>query len=187
MAKSKSKLKSGQRKATRQQLEDLKAAKARGLHSIDLRKPLSSYGRKLAAQFRGMSSGTLGVVTINEPNATEKARVLSYYKEHGLKVVGDKVIVPKINKNDTVRYNPRTKTIKRLTGVPGEKVESAVVYDIKDLRRLRKNESYEVVFRDARGNVSYRRFGTKGAMGMFLQGYPKGGKHKYYSYEIRII
>jgi hypothetical protein len=162
------------------QRADLKAAKAKGLHNIDLRKPLSSYARKLANQLKGISEGAVAAVKVDK--ATEQK-----YIKQGAVVKNGKVLV-KAKKGQTVRFAKKTGEI-RITAKShkGEtfQVPTEVVSTGKT-RRLLPGEKYRVKFHNRHGRT-HRDFSSRANMEKFMLPYSEEGASEYYSYEIEIV
>lgn len=173
------------RKATPEQLADLKAAKARGLHTIDLRKPLTSYARDLARKFRGLSKGTMSAVTINEPNAKKKGQILELYKKSGYTVKGDKVLIRKQRQSDTVRFNKKTGAIVRVTGEYGQRVSTPVILTPGSLPTLKKRQRYVVTFTNQYGQTD-RTFAGQQSLMDFMNGYEDAGTNDYYDWFVSV-
>jgi len=100
---SKQKSTSGRRKATLHEREVLKAAKARGLTNIDLRKPLSRHARALVKKFEPVYDQTASVVKVP---AKDRKKILgvTYAKGHA--------IIPKRTVSEVARYDKKTGRIK---------------------------------------------------------------------------
>lgn len=168
------------RKPTAAQLADLKAAKRRGLFTgsiSDIQKNgITSHGRKLAKQYKGLSEGLFGVVKIDKAAAAK-------YKKDGLLVKGDKLLVPKIAKTDTITFSKKTGTVKKWSKTSsGARVEIAVTRG--ELRALKPNEHYEVRMKNKYG-VTTAGFETQASMQEFANWYPSDTDH--YSVEITIV
>ena len=144
------------RQWTPEQLADMKAAKKRGLHKIDLRKPPSSYGRELARQFRGLSKGLKSIVTVQPQH-------VDALKKQGIRIKAGKAIIDKSKKSYTVSYSKKTGTIKLFGSLKGERFEVPVVSDISQVRQLKKGEQYRVVWRNQYG-TTMRTFASYGNM-----------------------
>jgi hypothetical protein len=177
MAAIKSKLKSGRRKVTSQQLADLKAAKKRGLTSIDLRllqkDGISSSQRALAAKFRGLASGEIAVVSATSAAAKK-------YKAEGLTVVGTKILIPKTRPGDIVRFSKKTGELHKYHAT--QRVEIPILPS--KMRALKKGESLRVAFSNRYG-TTHKTFSDAQDMEDFLAGYPSDTK--YLSIEPQIV
>jgi hypothetical protein len=99
MASPKGKGKS-RRKATAHERAVLKAAKARGLTTVDLRKPLSRYALGLVKKFEPVYQGEAAVVTI--PKGKRKALGNKVDVRRG------KAIVPKKSLTETIRFDAKS-------------------------------------------------------------------------------
>lgn len=100
MAREKSKAKnSNRRQATQHEKAVLKAAKARGLTTIDLRKPLSRYARSLVSKFESVYRQEASVVSI--PKGARKGL-------KGVKVVRGKAIVEKQTIDEVARFDKKS-------------------------------------------------------------------------------
>lgn len=97
MAAQKLKAKSSRRPATAHEKAVLKAAKARGLTTIDLRKPLSKYARSLVKQFEPVYRQEASVVKVPK-NA----------KVAGLTVKRGRAIVQKRTIDEVARYDKKS-------------------------------------------------------------------------------
>lgn len=97
MAASKVKPKSSRRQATAHEKAVLKAAKARGLTSIDLRKPLSKYARSLVSKFEPVYRQEASVVKVPR---TAKLK--------GVTVAKGKAIVTKRTIDEVARYDKKS-------------------------------------------------------------------------------
>jgi hypothetical protein len=162
------------------QRADLKAAKAKGLHNIDLRKPLSSYARKLANQLKDISKGAIAAVTVDKPTQDK-------YIKQGAVVKNGKVLVH-AKKGQTVRFSKKRGEISiTAKGHKGDtfQVPTQVVQTGK-IRRLLPGEKYRVKFRNRHGST-YRDFSSRASAERFLLPYQEEGTSEFYSYELEIV
>ena len=157
-------LKKGHRKPTAQQLADLKAAKKRGLTTIDIRdikkNGLSSYHRSLAAKFKGLSTGSLAVANVT-PAAAKR------YKNEGLTTVGSKVLVPKARPGDKVVFSKKTGELRKYHATLKREIPLLPTKP----RALKKGEQYHIIFKNKYGTTS-KDFDRASDVADFLSAYP---------------
>ena len=156
------KKKSTRKVATQHEKAVLKAAKARGLTKIDLRKPLSRYARSLVKDFEPVYRQEASVVKID-------AKAKKAYK-NTLTVKRGYAIVPKEDIRKSARFDKKTHRI--IVGGKPLTPETVKFPDLKPGKR------YAVPFATPRG-IRYRYFSGQGAgneMATFMARYePENG------------
>lgn len=130
---------SARRAATAHEKAVLKAAKARGLTGIDLRKPLSKYARSLVKKFEPVYHGQASVVAIPK-------ELRGKLKTSGVNLRNGKAVVPKNDIAETARLDKKTGQIvvrnsrTKKARVVGRKQRKTIVFN--EGRKGKKRRSF---------------------------------------------